>query len=89
MVSVSTGTAPPGLCDASHVAPGSTSASGHTRCGTRSSRLHWMPVSRSRDVQEAASHAAPRTTMRYDRPRVSLDRNATYIVAAFVTGASR
>jgi integrase/recombinase XerD len=34
-----------------------------------------------RDVQEAASHADPRTTMRYDRARVSLDRHATYIVA--------
>jgi site-specific recombinase XerD len=42
-----------------------------------------------RDVQEAASHADPRTTMRYDRARVSLDRHATYIVAAFVAGASR
>ncbi len=30
-----------------------------------------------RDVQEAASHADPRTTMRYDRARVSLDRHAT------------
>jgi hypothetical protein len=27
-----------------------------------------------RDVQEAASHADPRTTMRYDRARTSLDR---------------
>jgi integrase/recombinase XerD len=35
-----------------------------------------------RDVQEAASHADPRTTMRYDRARTSLDRHATYIVAA-------
>jgi site-specific recombinase XerD len=42
-----------------------------------------------RDVQEAASHADPRTTMRYDRARVSLDRHATYIVAAFLAGASR
>ena len=42
-----------------------------------------------RDVQEAASHADPRTTMRYDRARVSLDRHATYIVATFVAGASR
>jgi integrase/recombinase XerD len=30
-----------------------------------------------RDVQEAASHADPRTTMRYDRGRQSLDRHAT------------
>jgi site-specific recombinase XerD len=42
-----------------------------------------------RDVQEAASHADPRTTMRYDRARVSLDRHATYIVAAYVAGAAQ
>ncbi len=37
-----------------------------------------------RDVQEAD----PRTTMRYDRGRVSLDRHGTYIVATFLAGAS-
>ena len=42
-----------------------------------------------RDVQEAASHPDPRTTMRYDRARGSLDRHATYIVAAYVAGAAR
>jgi site-specific recombinase XerD len=42
-----------------------------------------------RDVQEAASHADPPTTMRYDRGRQSLDRHATYIVATFVAGAGR
>ena len=42
-----------------------------------------------RDVQEAASHADPRTTIRYDRGRGSLDRHATYIVATFLAGASR
>jgi len=42
-----------------------------------------------RDVQEAASHADPRTTMRYDRARTSLDRHATYIVATYVAGAAR
>jgi site-specific recombinase XerD len=42
-----------------------------------------------RDVQEAASHADPRTTMRYDRARVSLERHATYIVATFIAGAAR
>jgi integrase/recombinase XerD len=42
-----------------------------------------------RDVQEAASHADPRTTMRYDRARVSLDRHATYIVSNFIAGAGR
>ena len=42
-----------------------------------------------RDVQEAASHADPRTTMRYDRARGSLDRHPTYIVAAYIAGAAR
>jgi integrase/recombinase XerD len=42
-----------------------------------------------RDVQEAASHADPRTTMRYDRAWASLDRHATYIVAVYVAGAAR
>ena len=42
-----------------------------------------------RDVHEAASHADPRTTMRYDRGRGSLDRHATYIVATFLAGALR
>ena len=42
-----------------------------------------------RDFQEAASHTGPRATMRYDRARSSLDRHATYIVAAYVAGAAR
>ncbi len=42
-----------------------------------------------RDAQEAASHADPRITMRYDRARASLDRYATYIVAAYLAGADR
>ena len=42
-----------------------------------------------RDVQEAASHADPRKTMRYDRARTSLDRHAPYIVAAYVAGVPR
>ena len=41
------------------------------------------------DVQEAASHADPRTIMRYDRARGSPGRHATYIVAAYVAGAAR
>lgn len=41
-----------------------------------------------RDVQEAASHADPRTTMRYDRNRQSLDRHAAYTVATFIAGAT-
>ena len=45
-----------------------------------------MPL---RDVQEAASHADPRTTTRYDRARHPLDRHATYMVATFLAGARR
>jgi integrase/recombinase XerD len=42
-----------------------------------------------RDVQDAPSHADPRTTMRYDRARRRLDRRATYIVAVYLAGAAR
>ena len=35
-----------------------------------------------RDVQIAARHAGPRTTMRYDRARQNLDRHPNYILAA-------
>ena len=41
-----------------------------------------------RDMQEAASHSDPRTTMR-QRARGSLDRHGTYIVAAYIAGAAR
>jgi integrase/recombinase XerD len=37
-----------------------------------------------RDVQDAARHADPRTTRRYDRGRHAPDRHATYKLAAFV-----
>jgi site-specific recombinase XerD len=39
-----------------------------------------------RDVQDAAGHADPRTTRRYDRARHNLDRHATYAVTAFLSG---
>jgi integrase/recombinase XerD len=37
-----------------------------------------------RDVQIAARHADPRTTMRYDRARATLDRHPYYILAAYM-----
>lgn len=37
------------------------------------------------DVQDAAGHADPRTTRRYDRARYSLDRHPTYALAGLVT----
>ena len=41
-----------------------------------------------RDVQEFARHADPRTTIRYDRARHSLDRHASYTVMQYVSGAA-
>ena len=38
-----------------------------------------------RDVQDAAGHADPRTTRRYDRARHNLDRHPTYALAALVS----
>ena len=38
-----------------------------------------------RDVQDYAGHKDPRTTRRYDHSRDSLDRNAAYAVAAYLT----
>ena len=41
-----------------------------------------------RDVQIAARHADPRTTMRYDRARKNLDRHPNYILAAFMAAGT-
>jgi integrase/recombinase XerD len=41
-----------------------------------------------RDVQIAARHADPRTTMRYDRARKNLDRHPNYILAAYIASAT-
>ena len=84
-----TGTAPGGSSARPPAAPGSPRPSRLTRCGMRSSPRRLDAGVPLRDVQEAASHADPRTTMRYDRARGSLDRHATYIVAAYVAGAAR
>jgi integrase len=72
-----TGTAPGG----SPAAPESPSPSGRTlRHAFITAALDaGVPL---RDVQEAASHAHPRTTMRYDRARASLGHHAIYTVAA-------
>jgi integrase/recombinase XerD len=41
-----------------------------------------------RDVQIAARHADPRTTMRYDRARQNLDRHPNYILAAYMASGT-
>jgi site-specific recombinase XerD len=38
-----------------------------------------------RDVQDAAGHADPRTTRRYDRARYNLDRHPTYALAGLIS----
>jgi site-specific recombinase XerD len=41
-----------------------------------------------RDVQIAARHADPRTTMCYDRARTNLDRHPNYILAAYMASGT-
>jgi integrase/recombinase XerD len=41
-----------------------------------------------RDVQIAARHADPKTTMRYDRARRNLDRHPKYILAAYMASGT-
>jgi integrase/recombinase XerD len=41
-----------------------------------------------RDVQIAARHADPRTTMTYDRARKNLDRHPNYILAAYMAAGT-
>ena len=41
-----------------------------------------------RDVQIAARHADPRTTMRYDRARQNLDRHPNYVLAAYMASGT-
>jgi integrase/recombinase XerD len=41
-----------------------------------------------RDVQIAARHADPCTTMRYDRARQNLDRHPNYILAAYMASGT-
>jgi integrase/recombinase XerD len=41
-----------------------------------------------RDVQIAARHADPRTTMRYDRARRNLDRHPNYILAGYMASGT-
>jgi integrase/recombinase XerD len=41
-----------------------------------------------RDVQIAARHADPRTTMRYDRAWQNLDRHPNYILAAYMASGT-
>jgi len=78
-----------GLSAGPPAVPGSPTRSGRTRCGTRFITAALDAGVPLRDVQDTASHADPRTTMRYDRARGSLDRHATHIIAAYLARAAR
>ncbi len=79
---VSTATGRPASCAGSLGGPGSPSPSDPIRCATPSSSPPSLDAGTPlRDVQEAACPADPRTIMRNDRARVSLDRHDTYMVS--------
>jgi hypothetical protein len=69
-----------------------------TRDRARSEHSAWseersLPVSFDagvslRDVQIAARHADPKTTVRYDRARKNLDRHPNYILAAYMASGT-
>jgi integrase/recombinase XerD len=48
----------------------------------------YAPAHVRRDVQSAARHADPRTTMRYDRARKNLDRHPNYILAVYMASGT-
>lgn len=62
---------------------------GATELSTHSLRVAFITGAREagvplEDVQDAAGHADPRTTRRYDRGRYSLDRHAAYALTAWL-----
>jgi integrase/recombinase XerD len=71
-----------------------------TRAGVRLPRMHPHMLRHTfvttmldagvdlRDVQIAARHADPLTTMRYDRARKNLDRHPNYILAAYMASGT-
>jgi integrase len=73
-----------------HAATAASGSPGPTRTcsATRSSPPCWTPGVDLRDVQIAAQHADPRTTMRYDRARTNLDRHPNYILAAHMASGT-
>jgi integrase/recombinase XerD len=82
-----TATAPGGSSARSRAAPGSASPSPRTRSGTRSSPRRWTPGFRCA-TSKKPPHMLTRER-RCGRARGSLDRHATYIVAAYIAGAAR
>ncbi len=75
-------------CTTSPKPPASRSP-GHTRTCCRTFVTTMLDAGVDlRDVQIAARHADPRTTMRYDRARQNLDRHPNYILAAYMASGT-
>ena len=68
--------------------PGLPRMLGRTPYGTRSSPLPWTPGSRSGTYRKPL-RTLIRAPQCAERARGSLDRHATYIVAAYIAGAAR
>ena len=78
-----TGMRPPAACAGSPRPPGIQVARAHTHMLRHTFVTTMLDAGVDlRDVQIAARHADPRTTMRYDRARQNLDRHPNYILAA-------
>jgi hypothetical protein len=71
-----------------------STVTGCCACAAKAARSSWSAAAMLdagvdlRDVQIAARHAAPRTTMRYDRARKNLDRHPHYILAAYMASGT-
>lgn len=66
-----------------------TAAIPHERTPEDPDQTHFDADVDLRDVQIAARHADPRTTMRYDRARKHLDRHPNYILASYMAAGTR
>ena len=84
-----TATPPPDGCALSRAAPGVATARMHPHMLRHTFVTTMLDAGVDlRDVQIAARHADPRTTMRYDRARNNLDRHPNYILAAYMASAT-
>ena len=84
-----TGTPPPAGCGASPNRPASRLPRMHPHMLRHTFVTTMLDAGVDlRDVQIAARHADPRTTMRYDRARKNLDRHPNYILAAYMASGT-
>ena len=84
-----TGTRPPGACGGSPKLPAYRQPRLIPTCFATPSFTTMLDAGVDlRDVQIAARHADPRTTMRYDRARNNLDRHPNYILAAYMASGT-